>query len=433
MLSVAAGVGTAAAAAAGDPDRLTRALDALLAIERRGGGWTYEQGKGVRPMPSSLPLRIAERIAAPLGLATWDVVVMRSPGTPAAGLILLAAHRLTRRAEYLEAARRAGDVVVAAQLRSHGWFAEAPMQGDELASWFALMVERASLDDDVTPGAIRFLLALWQATGERRYWFPALRGLELLKAAQLPSGAWPLVWRPGWKRAILSTFEDDATLNDGATTQAIVTLLEAGKVLDRADLVHAARRGGDWLITARHGPPYAGWAQQYDTTGRPATARRFEPPALASWESRYAIDALLALAAATGDRRYCRPIADAATWLHRSALAPGCWARYYDLETNEPVYVDDAGRRVASPADAHEPYDWRGDFGIGDLLRRLGVAHAKAPPRRAGHPIAGDAVHCPSPRWREIDPLDTADPRMILAYAGRVLAELEPPTPNPCR
>jgi hypothetical protein len=428
--------------AAATPDRaarltqLTETLDALVALERPDGGWTYEQGQGVHPTPSTWPLRIAEGIAGPLGLATWDTVVLRSPGTPAAGLVLLDAYTLTGRAAYLEAARRAGDVVLAAQLRSGGWFSEAPMEGDALAPWFALSVRRASLDDDVTPGAVRLMVALWQRTGTRRYWYAALRGAALLRAAQLPSGAWPLIWRPAWKRALIPTFEDRAALNDGATSLAIETLLVAGAALERADLVRAAKRGGDWLIAARRPPPYAGWAQQYDTQGHPAHARRFEPPALATWESRYAMEALLALAAATGDRRYCAPLAEAAAWLVRAAIAPGCWARFYDLETGVPLYVDDAGRHVAAPAAAHQPYDWQGDFGVGALLRRLDAAPKAGTGRGDAvvvRPIAGDRVRCPEAGAVRPDARASGDPRLVLAQAARLLAALQPPPAHPCR
>jgi hypothetical protein len=433
---------------------LTRALDALLALEREGGGWTYEQGEGRRPQGSTLALRSAERIAGTFGLATWDLVVIRSPGTPAAALALLGGHRLTGREDYLAAARRAGDLMVEVQLRSGGWFAEAPVEGTTAAAWFRTIFERSALDDDVTPGAIRLLLALWEATGERRYWYAATRGVEFLKNAQLPSGAWPLVWRPGWKRAVVETFEDLPTLNDGATSQVVETLALAAKILERADVLRAARRGGDWLADARLPPPHAGWAQQYDTAGRPAGARRFEPPALAAWESRYAIEALIALAAATDDQRYCAPVADAVAWLARAAIAPRCWARLYDLETGAPLYVDDDGERVASPAEAHQPYDWRGEFGIPALLARLGVeeseglktsdGRARGAPAGGSYlpagtrPVAGDPGSCPHPERKPVDPRafdprKIKDPRILAAYAGRLLAALEPPPPSPCR
>jgi hypothetical protein len=81
-------------------------------------------------------MQIAERVARPLGLARWDLLVVRSPGTPAAGLLLLAGQRLTGRTDYLDAARRAGDLLVATQLPSGGWFSEMPVEGGGLAAWF---------------------------------------------------------------------------------------------------------------------------------------------------------------------------------------------------------------------------------------------------------------------------------------------------------
>jgi hypothetical protein len=102
----------------------TATIDALAAHERSNGGWTFDAPAGERPHPFTLVMQMAEGVAAPLGLAHWDLLVVRSPGTPAAGLLLLAAHRLTGRAEYLEAARRTGDLLVAVQLGSGGWVSE---------------------------------------------------------------------------------------------------------------------------------------------------------------------------------------------------------------------------------------------------------------------------------------------------------------------
>ena len=236
------------AASADEREELVRVLDVLLAHERAGGGWTFAAPPGTRPHPYTVPLKVAEWLAAPFGLARWDVVVLRSPGTPAAGLALLDGHRLTGRADYLAAARRAGDLLAAIQLYSGGWFSEMPVEGKALARWYAATMRRTALDDDVTTGAIRFLLALWQTTGERRYRSAAERGLDFILQAQLPEGAWPLVWRPAWKRSVWGTFEDLPTVNDGATTAAVETLIVASRVLERADLAAAARRGGDWLV-----------------------------------------------------------------------------------------------------------------------------------------------------------------------------------------
>ena len=411
-------------------DELVATLDALLGVELDGGGWSFAHAPNARPVPLTAPLRVAERLAAPFGLADWNVVVVRSPGTPAAGLVLLRGYHLTGRAAYLAAARRSGDLLLALQMPSGGWFSEMPAERGRPAPWFAATVRRTTIDDDVTPGGVRFLLALWGETGDPRYLDGALRGVAFLQRAQLASGAWPLLWRPAWKH-VWPTFEDLATLNDGATTQAVLALLDAGHRLGRTDLIAAARRAGDWLAAVRTAAPQAGWAQQYDDRGRPAAARHFEGVALASWESRLAIDALLTLATATGDERYCAPIPDAVAWLARSAIGPRCWARFYAIGTNTPLYFDEHGARVASTHDAHQPYDWTGEFGIASLLVRVGYEDDPVADREPQH-LPGDPGRC-DVVVPHFDPTGIRDPRTLIAHAGVLLSLLEPPPPSACR
>jgi hypothetical protein len=412
---------------ADDRAALGRELDALIALQRQAG-WTYWSPPGMRPRPLTFGLRWAEWAAAPLGMAGWDTIVLRSPGTPEAGLALLAGHRLRGRGEYLAAAQRAGNLLIALQLPDGGWFSEMPAVDRQLPAWFPWVVPGPSIDDDVTPGAVRLLLALWQATGEASYRQAAERGIDVLLAAQLPDGAWPLCVRRPWIRRLRPGFEDLPTLNDGATSAAIITLLAAARALERPELEAVARRGGAWLLQARGTPPQAGWAQQYDPDGRPAPGRRFELPALASWETRFALDALLALAQATGDRRWCAPVGDAVAWLERSALSPGCWARLYDAATNAPLYAAGSGGRVPDAAHARPGYSWRGDFGIPWLLARLG----RTLPRgvTAAPLVAGDPGTCPG---TAADAALPGDARAHIARASAVVARLEPAAPPVCR
>lgn len=420
-------------AQAADAERRTRfaaflvTLDELVARARPEGGWTFGHLPGQRFRPHTYPLRFAEWLARPLGLADWDVVVLRSPGTPTAILSLLAGYRLTGRERYLETALRAGDLLVAIQMPSGGWFSEMPVRGAAPTHWFRWTVRRSAIDDDVTPGATRALLGLFAVTHDPRHRAAAERGLALLLERQLPSGAWPLVARPTWKQWLYRDFEDRPTLNDGATTQTIVTLLAAARVLGRDDYAAAARRGGDWIVRVQRAAPQAGWAQQYDEDGKPAPARRYERVALASWESRYALDALLALVAATGDQRYCAPVADAVRWLRESRLGPDCWARFYELGTNQPLYFNEQRQVVGSAAEAHQPYDWTGDFGIPYLLKRIGASEPDAGSPR----LPGDPGGCPNAAAPPFDPHTTVDPRQVIAHAGRLLAALEPP-PTAC-
>jgi hypothetical protein len=417
-------------AAAGDAGVLRTELDAVVALQLPSGGWTYWSPAGTRPRALTFGLGWAERIAGPLGLATWDTIVVRSPGTPAAGLALVAGHRRTGDARYLAAARRAGDLLLALELPGGGWFSEMPASGGRLAWWFPWVIPGPSIDDDVTPGAVRFLLALWQATGDARYRAGAERGVEVLRRAQLPDGAWPLCARPAWLRWLRPGYEDQPTLNDAATTATLTTLLVAARALERPALAAAAARAGEWLVRARGAPPRAAWAQQYDAQDRPAGARRFEPPALATWESRHAVDALLALAADSGDGRWCAPVPDAVAWLEHAALRPGCWARLHHPDDGTPVYVDAAGRRVATPEAARPGYSWTGDFGIPWVLARLG---RPLPPGVVATPLVdGDPGVCPGTVPTGMDAGRRDDARAAIARASSALARLEPP-PAACR
>ncbi|MEO7435763.1 MAG: pectate lyase, partial [Candidatus Binatia bacterium] len=178
------------------------ALDAVLARERVDGGWVFGTQRGERVHPHTYPLRFAERVAAPFGLADWDIVVLRSPGTPAAILALLNGYRLLGDERYVASARRAGDLLVALQMSSGGWFSEMPARGRFPVPWFTWTVLRTAIDDDVTPGAIRALLALYQMTRQDAYRDAAERGIAFLLERQLPVGAWPLVARPKWKQML---------------------------------------------------------------------------------------------------------------------------------------------------------------------------------------------------------------------------------------
>src|SRR5262249_3743176 len=159
-----------------------------------------------------------------------------------------------------------------------------------LSPWFPWVALHTTLDDDVTPGAIRFLLALDERTGDARYRRAAERGVDLRVRAQLDSGAWPPAWRPPWLRALHGPLRDRPRLPRDRRDPALGC--------EHPPASGAGARGaprGEWLLAAQQSPPRAGWAQQYDEAGRPAGMRPFEPAALASWESRHAIDALDAL------------------------------------------------------------------------------------------------------------------------------------------
>ena len=443
LATVLAGRAAYAAQATDDADP-HRALDAVLACERPDGGWSYTCAPGPEGAVTKIVVR-AQQVAELLGLPVWDLLVVRSPGTPAGGLVLLEGWRRTGEERWLAGARRAGDILVATQLASGGWASEMPVHGGRLARWFRWLNRWTALDDDVTSGGARFLVELWAATGEPAYRTAAERAFDLLLAAQLPGGAWPLTSRvPRWLSAVSPSFEDLPSTNDAATAGPIEALLVGARLLGRADLRAAARRGGGWLVRVQVGAGREAWAQQYTANGAPAPGRRFEPAGLASWETREMLDALLALARdADGQRSrdavpagsdLCPAIAAGAAWLARVPIGPGCWARLYDADDGRPIYVARDGTVVATPEEAKRPYKWTGEFGVPALLATVGgtasgapsAADAPFPPRR----IFGDAGSCPGapPAMAE----DVPNPRARIARAAVLLAAAEPPPPDPC-
>lgn len=412
------------------PPDVEEALAAVLACERPDGGWLYVCERGGRVYGATKVVNLAERIAAPLGLADWDLVVLRSPGTSAAVELLIDAYDRSGREELLARARRSGDLLIALQLPNGGWFSEMPANGTRLAPWFRAIAPWATLDDDVTSGAARVLLKLWQRTGDARYRAAAERSLDLLLASQLANGAWPLTWRPRLRRWLSPSFEDLPSLNDAATSAVIETLIFAAAALDRPELLAAAQRGGDWLIEVQSPAPYPAWAQQYSKAGEPIEGRFFEPVALAAWETRHALSALEALAAATGDPRYCEPLRRTLTWLEGAQLAAGCWARFYSFEDGKPIYLDRDGRRIEDPRRARRPYRWTGDFGIPYLQQRLGLLEVPPEERttRAPYRPHGDSGVCPGEyRW-EFPRVSAPNPRVRIGILATRLTALDEPS-----
>jgi hypothetical protein len=398
---------------------LRAALDGLVAAQQPTGGWLFTAPPGERPRPFTEVLQVAERVASPLGLASWDLLVLRSPGTPAAALELMAGGVPERDATYAEAARRAGDLLITIQMGSGGWFSEMPLADSAVPWWFRRLAQRATLDDDVTPGAVRVLLALWERTRDERYRLAARRGLDLLHEAQLRSGAFPIVWRPAWLHRLHESAEDRPSVNDGATPLAILTLLDAARTFRDPRHLAAATRAGEWLLAVQLAEPMPGWAQQYNDEQRPAPGRRFEPAALATWETRYAAQALLALAEATHDTKFCAAAARATRWLLHVGIGDACWPRFLDLADGSPVYLSADGTRVADAAAARPLYSWTGDFGVPALRDQLGLddgGRRTGPPRAVPVPLPGDPGAClgDGPHAPDLD-----GPRLLAATAAR--------------
>ncbi|MBA7714790.1 hypothetical protein ES703_123822 [subsurface metagenome] len=183
----------------------------------------------------------------------------------------------------------------------------------------------------------------------------AMYALDALLKAQYPNGAWPQryetfpdpeqfpVKQARYPKSWSRTYPEKRyfmlyTFNDGAISDVIETMIEAYNTYGDKRFLEAAKRGGQFLILAQMPDPQPAWAQQYNVDMEPAWARWFEPPAITGGESFRVMGTLMGLYLETGEQRYLEPIPRALAWAERSVLPDGHLARFYELETNRPLY-----------------------------------------------------------------------------------------------
>ena len=297
------------------------------------------------------------------GVASPEQIWVQPPGTPTVGLAYLAAFEATGDKLYLEAAQAAGEALMYGQLKSGGWqnCVDFNPQGERLNLYRngkGRGANNSTLDDNISQSAIRFMARLDQALDfkNKEVHGSVQIALDALFKAQYPNGAFPQIWtgpvpaQPIIKASYpdyewrtegkIKNYWDMYTLNDGLAGTVSTTLLAAADIYKDPKYQNAVIRLGDFLILAQMPDPQPVWAQQYGYNMHPIWARRFEPPAITGGESQDAIETLLKVYRVTGDKKYLEPIPRALAYLKKSRLPDGRLARYYELKTNRPLYMN---------------------------------------------------------------------------------------------
>lgn len=297
------------------------------------------------------------------GEATRDQIWVQPPGTPAVGLSYIAAFNATGDAYYLAGVQEVAEALIYGQLKSGGW--TNCIDFDTTGSRVALYrngrgggKNNSSLDDGQTQTAIEFMVRADEALGFKNAAIheSAQYALDALLAAQFSCGAFPQVWtgpvenhpprkgnypRYDWRtEGRFKNYWELYTLNDNLAVTTTHALLAAHEVYGDTKYLDAVKHLGDFLILSQMPAPQAGWAQQYNFEMQPAWARRFEPPAVCGHESQEIVALLMEIYLATADEKYLGPIPAAIEFLNTSALSDGTIARYYELETNRPIYME---------------------------------------------------------------------------------------------
>jgi hypothetical protein len=176
---------------------------------------------------------------------------------------------------------------------------------------------------------IQYPNGAWSASFDASPAEPPSVDLYPIKPASYPAD-WPRQWP--------KDFTGCYVLNDNLHASALRTLLLAWKLTGSTAARAAALRAGDFLLLAQMPSPQPAWAQQYDSKMQPSWSRQFEPSSLCGRESQAVMWALIRLAEATGEKKYLTPIPEAAAYLEKSKLPNGKIARFYELQTNKPLY-----------------------------------------------------------------------------------------------
>lgn len=331
------------------------------------------------------------------GSATPTEIWVQPPGTPAVGEALLDAFTATQDPQHLQAALNAADALLFGQLESGGWadrvdFDPAGKNTGRYRNGRGKAKGRnySTLDDDKSQSAIRFLIRLDQLLKfeNTRIHEAVSFALESLLKAQFANGGFPQGWQqpvePGtvvnasfpeydWKtEGRFKNYWDFETLNDGLTGTVARTLQLAHTTYADNRYRQALEQLGAFLIRAQLPEPQPAWAQQYNHQLQPIWARRFEPPAVAGFESEDAIQTLMFIAENTGDPKYLTPIPPALAWIRRSLLPDGRLARFYELQSNRPLYfVRDSYELTYDDSQLPTHYSFRANSRSKQLQERL--------------------------------------------------------------
>lgn len=333
--------------------------------------------------------------------ATATMVWVQPPGTPAVGLAYLEAYAGTGDRYYLDAARAAAMCLVRGQLESGGWTYDIDfdpaMRGKRAYRVDAAnpSVTRAKsfdnttvLDDNTSQAAIRLLMRTDAALDFKDAVIheAAQYALNHLVEAQYPNGAWPQRFRAPpeadkfpvkpasypatWSRTFPAVnYNAHYTFNDNAMGDCIEVMLEAARTYQEPKYRAAAQKCGDFMILAQMPDPQPAWAQQYDADMHPAWARKFEPPSVTGGESQSILQSLLLLYRETGDKKFLAPVPKAVAYFKASLLPDGRLARFYELQTNKPLYFTKDYVLTYSDADMPTHYGFKTGSKLDNIVR----------------------------------------------------------------
>ena len=221
----------------------------------------------------------------------------------------------------------------------------------------------STIDNGATYSQLRFLALVYTARNLARHKDSFLLGFDYLLKAQYENGGWPQYF------PLIKGYYQHITFNDGAMI-GVMRLLDAIAHKDKDYLfVDEARReraagavakGVECILKTQvqvHGSRTVWCAQHDEVTLAPAPARAYEHISLSGKESVGIVEFLMGID--RPDARVVEAVESAVAWFKKSQLngirlvqvrggpdwevvaddkAPPLWARFYEIETNRPIF-----------------------------------------------------------------------------------------------
>ncbi len=261
--------------------------------------------------------------------------------------------------------RRIADNVLTWQTSHGGWpkvrdTASKPFDGKSADL-------HATFDNGATIDELRFLARAFRATNEPRYQQAFLNGISHILEAQYPNGGFPQYYPLG------KGYHRHITYNDNVMSRILGLLRDISessdyafmKKADRAKVEAALTKGIDCILRTqiKQDGKLTAWCAQHDEkTLEPAWGRSYEPPSISGGESVRVVRFLMSIEEPTPE--IINAVEGAVAWFRTVAIhgmrldaftnakgkndkrivkdpdAEPLWARFYELDTNRPIFLD---------------------------------------------------------------------------------------------
>jgi PelA/Pel-15E family pectate lyase len=285
-------------------------------------------------------------------------------------------------------AKRIAANILSYQSELGGWpknvsTTDAPFKGDRKTL-------QPTFDNRATTDELRFLARIYIATKDDAYRTAFDRGLDYVLKGQYANGGWPQYHPPPKSYHRHITFNDDAMVRLLELVREVAksdnyTFVDAAR---RKDAATAFDRGVECILKCqiKVDGKLTAWCAQHDEVDfRPRPGRTYELATLSGGESVGVTRLLMSLDAPSPE--VVRAVEGAVKWFEGAKLAgirvdvvkdekgprgvnkvvvkdpsaPPLWARFYSIETNQPVFADRDG--VAKPNLADIGYERRNGYG----------------------------------------------------------------------